>query len=101
MVAKKKQEVLGNRDAVLTDAKGHGPRMPGQATTAQDPHRMQEYTMISSTRGAKRQLTMDEIIFSLKHYWRFVESEALELSKYFHRESTGKPHELKPNSEIG
>ena len=25
------------------------------------------------------QLTMEEIIFSLKHYWRFVDSEALEL----------------------
>jgi len=27
----------------------------------------------------KGQLTMEEIIFSLKHYWRFVDSEALEL----------------------
>jgi len=27
----------------------------------------------------KRRLTMEEIIFSLKHYWRFVDSEALEL----------------------
>jgi len=27
----------------------------------------------------KRQLTMEEIIFSLKHYWRFVDVEALEL----------------------
>jgi hypothetical protein len=27
----------------------------------------------------KGRLTMEEIIFSLKHYWRFVESEALEL----------------------
>jgi hypothetical protein len=27
----------------------------------------------------KGQLTMEEIIFSLKHYWRFVNSEALEL----------------------
>src|SRR5262245_48481073 len=26
------------------------------------------------------QLTMEEIIFSLKHYWRFVDSEALELT---------------------
>ena len=24
-------------------------------------------------------LTMEEILFSLKHYWRFVDSEALEL----------------------
>ena len=31
------------------------------------------------TGGMPRQLTMDEIIFSLKHYWRFVDSEALEL----------------------
>jgi hypothetical protein len=28
---------------------------------------------------AKGRLTMEEIIFSLKHYWRFVDSEALEL----------------------
>ena len=27
----------------------------------------------------KRRLMMEEIIFSLKHYWRFVDSEALEL----------------------
>ena len=27
----------------------------------------------------KGQLTMEEIIFSLKHYWRFVELEALDL----------------------
>ena len=25
------------------------------------------------------QLTMEELIFSLKHYWRFIDSEALEL----------------------
>jgi hypothetical protein len=28
---------------------------------------------------AKGRLTMEEIIFSIKHYWRFVDSEALEL----------------------
>ena len=27
----------------------------------------------------KGRLTMEEIIFSLKHYWRFVDLEALEL----------------------
>jgi hypothetical protein len=27
----------------------------------------------------KSRLTMEEIIFSLKHYWRFVDSEALDL----------------------
>jgi hypothetical protein len=27
----------------------------------------------------KGRLTMEEIVFSLKHYWRFVDSEALEL----------------------
>jgi hypothetical protein len=27
----------------------------------------------------KGRLIMEEIIFSLKHYWRFVDSEALEL----------------------
>jgi hypothetical protein len=27
----------------------------------------------------KGRLTKEEIIFSLKHYWRFVDSEALEL----------------------
>jgi hypothetical protein len=29
--------------------------------------------------ACKGHLTMEEIIFSLKHYWRFVDSEALEL----------------------
>jgi hypothetical protein len=29
--------------------------------------------------GRKGRLTMEEIIFSLKHYWRFVDSEPLEL----------------------
>ena len=28
---------------------------------------------------SKGRLTVEEIIFSLKHYWRFVDSEALEL----------------------
>ena len=27
----------------------------------------------------KGRMTMEEIIFSLKHYWRFVDSEPLEL----------------------
>jgi hypothetical protein len=27
----------------------------------------------------KGRMTMEEIIFSLKHYWRFVDSESLEL----------------------
>jgi hypothetical protein len=27
----------------------------------------------------KGQMTMEEIVFSLKHYWRFVDSEALAL----------------------
>ena len=30
-------------------------------------------------RSSKGRLTMEEIIFSLKHYWRFVDSEALDL----------------------
>jgi hypothetical protein len=33
----------------------------------------------------KGRLTMEEIIFSLKHYWRFVDSEALELHALSHR----------------
>jgi hypothetical protein len=32
----------------------------------------------------KGQLTMEEIIFSLKHYWRFVDCEALELRALSH-----------------
>jgi hypothetical protein len=28
---------------------------------------------------------MEEIIFSLKHYWRFVDCEALELKALSHR----------------
>ena len=54
MVAQKKQEGLGECDAMLTDTKGHGPRTPGQTATAQDPQRMQEYTMIRSKRDAKK-----------------------------------------------
>jgi hypothetical protein len=27
----------------------------------------------------KGRVTMEEIVFSLKHYWRFVDSQALEL----------------------
>ena len=30
----------------------------------------------------KGRLTMEEIIFSLKHYWRFVDSEPLELKAF-------------------
>jgi hypothetical protein len=30
----------------------------------------------------KGRLTMEEIIFSLKHYWRFIDSEALELQAF-------------------
>jgi hypothetical protein len=29
-------------------------------------------------------LTMEEMIFSVKHYWRFVDSEALELKALSH-----------------
>jgi hypothetical protein len=35
--------------------------------------------MYTSRVVCKGQLTMEEILFSLKHYWRFVDSEALEL----------------------
>ena len=35
--------------------------------------------MYTSRVICKGRLTMEEIIFSLKHYWRFVDSEALEL----------------------
>jgi hypothetical protein len=35
--------------------------------------------MYTSRVVCKGQLTMEEIIFSLKHYWRFVDCEALEL----------------------
>jgi hypothetical protein len=35
--------------------------------------------MYTSRVVCKGQMTMEEIIFSLKHYWRFVDSEALEL----------------------
>ena len=30
----------------------------------------------------KGRLTMEEILFSLKHYWRFVDCEALELTAF-------------------
>jgi hypothetical protein len=32
----------------------------------------------------KGRLTMEEIIFRLKHYWRFVDSEVLELKALSH-----------------
>ena len=48
----------------------------------------------------KGRLTMEEIIFSLKHYWRFVDSEPLDL-KALSQGGTRKPHEHKPNSESG
>ena len=35
--------------------------------------------MYTSRVVCKGRLTMEEIIFSLKHYWRFVDSEPLEL----------------------
>jgi hypothetical protein len=35
--------------------------------------------MYTSRVVCQGQLTMEEIIFSLKHYWRFVDCEALEL----------------------
>jgi hypothetical protein len=35
--------------------------------------------MYTSRVVCQGQLTMEEIIFSLKHYWRFVDSEPLEL----------------------
>ena len=35
--------------------------------------------MYTSRVVCKGQLTMEEIIFSLKHYWRFVDSEVFEL----------------------
>jgi hypothetical protein len=38
------------------------------------------FTLFYTTRVVcKGRLTMEEIVFSLKHYWRFVDSEALEL----------------------
>ena len=35
--------------------------------------------MYTSRVVCKGRLTMEEIIFSLKHYWRFVDSEVFEL----------------------
>jgi hypothetical protein len=48
----------------------------------------------------KGRLTMEEIIFSLKHYWRFVDCEALEL-KALSQGWTRKPHKHMSNPEIG
>jgi len=37
------------------------------------------FIVFSTTRVVcKGRMTMEEIVFSLKHYWRFVNSEALE-----------------------
>jgi hypothetical protein len=46
------------------------------------------------------QLTMAEIIFSRKHYWRFVDCEALALQALSY-ELLEKPHEHRSISEIG
>ena len=35
--------------------------------------------MYTSRVVCKKRLTMEEILFSLKHYWHFVDCEALEL----------------------
>jgi hypothetical protein len=43
---------------------------------------------------------MEEIIVSLRHYWRFVDSEVLEL-KALSQGWPKKPHEHGTNSEIG
>ena len=43
---------------------------------AEMKHRKSQYTSRVICKG---RLTMEEIIFSLKHYWRFVDCEALEL----------------------
>ena len=48
----------------------------------------------------KGRLTMEEIIFSLKHYWCFVDSEDLEL-KALPSGEDGKPHEHWLNVKIG
>ena len=48
----------------------------------------------------KGRLTMEEIIFSLKHYWRFGDMEPLAL-KHFHRVGLGKPHDYRLKSEYG
>jgi hypothetical protein len=40
---------------------------------------------------------MEEIIFSLKHYWRFINSEALELQA-LSQEGARKPHEHKSDT---
>ena len=38
------------------------------------------FVLMYTSRGVcKGRLTMEEMIFSRKHYWRFVDSEALEL----------------------
>ena len=44
----------------------------------------------------KGRLTMEEIIFSLKHYWRFVDCEALELNITHDRKETTQ-HKQKEN----
>jgi hypothetical protein len=41
---------------------------------------MASFVLFSTSRViCKGRLTMEELVFSLKHYWRFVNSEALEL----------------------
>jgi hypothetical protein len=41
---------------------------------------MASFVLFYTTRViCKGQMTMEEVVFSLKHYWRFVDAEALEL----------------------
>jgi hypothetical protein len=42
-------------------------------------------------------MTMEEIIFNLKYYWRFLDSEAFELQT-LSQEGARKPHEYKSDT---
>jgi len=47
---------------------------------------MGAFVLFATSRvGCKGRLTLEEILFSLTHYWRFVDSEALALKALSHR----------------
>src|SRR5688500_5886194 len=54
MVDRRKQEVLGVRDAALPEARGYGARTLGQTSPGNAPHGAQEPTMSPRTRDAKQ-----------------------------------------------
>jgi hypothetical protein len=76
MVEKGKPEVLGARDVEWPRAHRHEEAYYGHLVWRLMGCLVLFYTSRVICKG---RMTMEEIIFSPKHYWRFVDIEALEL----------------------